>query len=162
MGLGIFLHTSKGVLANQNTIEEMQFDHPEFCLAVRIEEAQIPHDNPTFPYRTFTSPGMPPKHFAILLVPRFCNPWRLSPMENWKEIMGNRIIDWFLPIRKSPCATHNNPDTYYPLGVQFEMLYVRALAPKTLSLHDSTITAPVAAHLAPEASTQEAQPAVEV
>ena len=36
------------------------------------------------------------------------NPWRLEKrIDNFKEVMGERVWDWFLPIKHSPCSTRN-------------------------------------------------------
>jgi hypothetical protein len=164
MAIGIFLQTTKGVLENQNMIEEMQFEHPQFCLAIRITEDQLPQDEPpAFYYRTFRSRTSAPKHFAVITVPRFMNPWRLTAMENWRQIMGGHVIDWFLPFRQSPCSRHTDPDTFYPLGSEFEKLCISHLArpPKQTSAHESPITPPAAAHLSPE-DAQSRQHAAEV
>lgn len=54
--------------------------------------------------------------FAILKTEPGVNPWDLgSPLENLKVVMGNRIIDWFLPT-SSPCSNHDNPESQFQLG----------------------------------------------
>ncbi|KAF8429180.1 DHHC palmitoyltransferase-domain-containing protein [Tirmania nivea] len=36
------------------------------------------------------------------------NPWRLEKrIDNFKEVMGKRVLDWFLPISNSPCTIRN-------------------------------------------------------
>ncbi|RYO77679.1 hypothetical protein DL766_008909 [Monosporascus sp. MC13-8B] len=54
--------------------------------------------------------------FAILKTEPGENPWHLGYWENWKSVMGTNFIDWLLPIRKSPCANHENGESFYPMG----------------------------------------------
>ncbi|KAI5796320.1 DHHC palmitoyltransferase-domain-containing protein [Peziza echinospora] len=49
--------------------------------------------------------GAPRRTFAIAKTEPGENPWRLdSNMENFKEVMGERVWEWFLPITSSPCT----------------------------------------------------------
>ncbi|RYP12384.1 hypothetical protein DL765_007372 [Monosporascus sp. GIB2] len=54
--------------------------------------------------------------FAILKTEPGENPWHLGYWQNWKSVMGTNFIDWLLPIRKSPCANHENGESFYPMG----------------------------------------------
>jgi palmitoyltransferase len=54
--------------------------------------------------------------FAILQLEPDQNPWDLGFMGNWKSVMGNRVIDWFLPIKRSPCCNHEDGEAYYEIG----------------------------------------------
>lgn len=48
---------------------------------------------------------IPRRTFVIAKTEPGENPWRLeSRMDNFREVMGERIWDWFLPINGSPCA----------------------------------------------------------
>ncbi|KAM3088107.1 palmitoyltransferase pfa5 [Clarireedia jacksonii] len=45
------------------------------------------------------------------------NPWDLgSALLNWKSVMGDRVIDWFLPLKRSPCCNHENTESYFQVG----------------------------------------------
>ena len=49
------------------------------------------------------------------------NPWDLgSALLNVKSVMGNSIIDWLLPIRRSPCCNHESAESYYDIGPYVE------------------------------------------
>jgi len=49
------------------------------------------------------------------------NPWDLgSALLNVKSVMGNSIIDWLLPIRRSPCCNHESTESYYEIGPYVE------------------------------------------
>lgn len=67
-----------------------------------------------------------PRTFAILRTNPGMNPWNLSPLENWRQVMGLRAWDWFLPIRRSPCSAHTRDDSLYPLGKDVDRLTTEA------------------------------------
>ncbi|KAG4437698.1 hypothetical protein IFR05_006822 [Cadophora sp. M221] len=49
------------------------------------------------------------------------NPWDLgSVLLNMKSVMGDDIIDWFLPIRRSPCCNHESTESQYAVGPYVE------------------------------------------
>ncbi|KAH9905298.1 zf-DHHC-domain-containing protein [Xylariomycetidae sp. FL2044] len=54
--------------------------------------------------------------FAILKTEPGENPWDIGSWRNWQSVMGSNPFDWFLPIRKSPCVNHEDPQSYYPMG----------------------------------------------
>ncbi|KAI1343513.1 palmitoyltransferase PFA5 [Xylariaceae sp. FL0016] len=54
--------------------------------------------------------------FAIVRTEPGENPWDLGPWRNWQSVMGTSPLDWFLPIRRSPCANHENHEGFYPFG----------------------------------------------
>ncbi|KAH8648397.1 palmitoyltransferase PFA5 [Xylariales sp. PMI_506] len=54
--------------------------------------------------------------FAILRTEPGENPWDLGFWRNWQEVMGTSILDWFLPIRRSPCVDHDDPKSFYQMG----------------------------------------------
>lgn len=52
------------------------------------------------------------------------NPWRLERrIDNFKEVMGERIWDWFLPINYSPCSTRNTKIDSEGMHIQKEGMY---------------------------------------
>ena len=54
--------------------------------------------------------------FAILRSEPGENPWDLGYKRNWTEVMGYSLLDWLLPIRRSPCAKHECAESEYPYG----------------------------------------------
>ncbi|KAG5933309.1 hypothetical protein E4U59_006948 [Claviceps monticola] len=54
--------------------------------------------------------------FAILTVDGRENPWDLGLRENWKSVMGTSVVEWFLPLRHSPCCKHDSMWSEYPVG----------------------------------------------
>jgi palmitoyltransferase len=60
--------------------------------------------------------------FAILRMEPGRNPWDLGAVGNWKTVMGNNVLDWFLPIRRSPLCNHESGISQFALGAHFEKL----------------------------------------
>lgn len=54
--------------------------------------------------------------FAILRTGPRDNPWDLGFWENWKSVMGGSILEWILPIRRSPCCNHESMESDYQYG----------------------------------------------
>ena len=78
-----------------------------------------------------SAPDLPTRTFAILETPAGFNPWDCGALRNIKEVMGNHIVDWFLPFKRSPCAEHNSDESMFRLGRQVETLKQEAgLVPK--------------------------------
>jgi palmitoyltransferase len=64
--------------------------------------------------------------FAVLRTNPNENPWNLGLYGNWKAVMGDRPIDWFLPIKPSPCSRHDDDmRSLYPMGVVLERVKQR-------------------------------------
>ncbi|KAF2868086.1 DHHC palmitoyltransferase-domain-containing protein [Massariosphaeria phaeospora] len=45
-------------------------------------------------------------HYIVVRTESFQNPWKATAMENLRSILGDRIIDWFIPLGMSPCTRH--------------------------------------------------------
>ena len=61
--------------------------------------------------------------FAILQMKPGDNPWDLgSPFLNWETVMGTSLIDWLLPIRRSPCCNHEDTESHFRIGPAVERL----------------------------------------
>ncbi|KAI0843854.1 palmitoyltransferase PFA5 [Daldinia vernicosa] len=54
--------------------------------------------------------------FAILKTEPGENPWDIGIWRNWQSVMGTNVLDWILPLRKSPCVNHEGHDSFYPMG----------------------------------------------
>ncbi|KAF2672872.1 zf-DHHC-domain-containing protein [Microthyrium microscopicum] len=137
MAFGITLKFGHSVLKNRTTIEELAMGHPNYCVAIRINPSEIPpvssDGKPKFwvvpyPFRPQTS-GPTDQHsrrneflYAILYPKPGSHIWDLGWNRNWRDLMGNHVIDWFLPIKLSPCLDHGNLLSDYPLGKDFEEL----------------------------------------
>jgi palmitoyltransferase len=65
------------------------------------------------------------RKFAILRTEPGENPWHLGYRKNWQQIMGNNLIDFLLPITRSPCTLHADPESEYPVGPLIAKLRAR-------------------------------------
>ena len=76
------------------------------------------HEDPS----SSRSETMPARVFAILESPRGFNPWDLGALDNVRQVLGYNILDWFLPMRRSPCASHTDGGSMFKLGSQVQRL----------------------------------------
>lgn len=61
------------------------------------------------------------------------NPWDLgSAIANWETVMGYTVLDWLLPIRRSPCCNHEDSESHFMVGPEVDLLRVSVgfVAPK--------------------------------
>lgn len=142
---GMTLTSFRYVLINITNIDMMRRSHT-YYLAVRI-----PRDAPPdSAYRTIVYPlpdgsqnsddvplsvarrdRLAERKFAILETKTRENPWDLGWKGNWKSIMGERVIDWFLPLRHSPCCDHDGrTDSDYAVGKLIDTLRERYGVPR--------------------------------
>jgi palmitoyltransferase len=66
------------------------------------------------------------------------NPWDLGPWRNWQSVLGTNPLDWLLPIRHSPCANHENLESFYPMGRVLHEVRSRYGLPANPPSDDST------------------------
>ncbi|KAI0390474.1 palmitoyltransferase PFA5 [Xylariaceae sp. FL0594] len=66
------------------------------------------------------------------------NPWDLGYWRNWKTVMGTNPLDWLLPIRSSPCANHESPEGFYPMGPVLNKVRTRYGLPPDQPSDEST------------------------
>ncbi|PBP16405.1 DHHC zinc finger membrane protein [Diplocarpon rosae] len=65
--------------------------------------------------------------FAILSMPQGSNPWDLgSRLLNFKAVMGTKMFDWFLPLKRSPCCNHEGTESQFALGPEVQRCKKRA------------------------------------
>jgi len=61
--------------------------------------------------------------FAVLQMEPGKNPWELGSLRaNLQEVMGTNVFDWLLPVRRSPCCDHENPESQFRVGPVVGML----------------------------------------
>ncbi len=71
------------------------------------------------------SSSVPTRTFAIVRSEKGENPFDLGTYRNWKSIMGNNVLDWFLPFNPSPCETYENSTSFYEMGPLYQELRSR-------------------------------------
>jgi palmitoyltransferase len=55
------------------------------------------------------------------------NPWDLGRAYlNFKAVFGERLHDWLLPLKHSPCCDHSSQISQFPLGPDFKQLLIEA------------------------------------
>ncbi|KAJ5966323.1 Palmitoyltransferase pfa5 [Penicillium waksmanii] len=134
---GMTLSSLQLAALNLTTIENLSRRSVVWTLAIRVPEhllARLFTMNsswaPTFRMVTYplessapaqaqtTEHAVAERHvFAILHTQPGENPFSLdSPLKNMQEVMGNNIIDWFLPLKHSPCADHSSQESAFALG----------------------------------------------
>lgn len=122
-------------LTNVDVVKQKSIVHQ---LAIRI-----PRDTPPRAgYSTITYPLPQPPHvaqndglsprdmlatrsYAIVRTDMGENPWDLGAYRNWKSVMGNSPLDWFLPIKMSPCVSHESNESFYEMGPLYYQLRAR-------------------------------------
>lgn len=62
--------------------------------------------------------------FAITTLGIGRNPWDLGYSANFRSIMGDSVIDWFLPIKRSPNTRHESEESHFEYGRWVERLMV--------------------------------------
>ncbi|CAI7597564.1 unnamed protein product [Penicillium pancosmium] len=134
---GMTLSSLQLAALNLTTIENLSRRSVVWTLAIRVPDhllARLFTMNspwaPTFRMITYplessapaqaqtTEHAVAERHvFAILHTQPGENPFSLdSPLKNMQQVMGNNIIDWFLPLKHSPCADHSSQESAFALG----------------------------------------------
>ncbi len=126
------------VFLNTTTIENLSRKTKVWQLAVHMPNPPPGGSGPP-PFRTITYgqplPGAPdaqdpastgqpwePRTFAILHSKPGENPWDLGWRRNFTSVMGDRWYDWLLPLKHSPCTTHDRIDYEFETGPVVERM----------------------------------------
>ncbi|KAL2172564.1 hypothetical protein VTG60DRAFT_4683 [Thermothelomyces hinnuleus] len=151
-GLFTFTMTATSVryiLLNLTTVDYMKAKKVVHQLAIRVPRGTPPGQNYnviTYPLPKPLSEANPAKQtigtevtsprdqlatrtFAVVKTEMGENPWDLGYYRNWKSVMGDNIIDWLLPIKKSPCALYENHESFYEMGPLYQKLRARFRLP---------------------------------
>ncbi|KAF2807235.1 uncharacterized protein BDZ99DRAFT_76678 [Mytilinidion resinicola] len=103
---------------NLTTIENLNKGHVVYSLAVFTGTG--PMQQPKGEKTVFA------RNFTILQTDPGDNPWDLGVVRNMKSILGNRYLDWVLPIKYSPCTKHDRADGHFEFGPVLEKVKQRA------------------------------------
>ncbi|KAL2183498.1 hypothetical protein L209DRAFT_695185 [Thermothelomyces heterothallicus CBS 203.75] len=137
------------ILLNLTTVDYMKAKNVVHQLAIRVPRGTPPGQNYnviTYPLPKSPSEANPAKPtigtevtsprdqlatrtFAVVKTEMGENPWDLGYYRNWKSVMGDNVIDWLLPIKKSPCALHENNESFYEMGPLYQKLRARFRLP---------------------------------
>ncbi|RAH71671.1 DHHC family palmitoyltransferase [Aspergillus aculeatinus CBS 121060] len=134
---GMTLSSMQLAMLNLTTIENINRQSAVWTLAIRVPNHLLGRLNPdsrwapTFRTITYPLPPMPltpeaqknyqppgEQHiFAILQTLPGENPFDLgSPFKNLQQVLGFNIIDWFVPLKQSPCAVRKDSDSFFEFG----------------------------------------------
>lgn len=69
------------------------------------------------------------RRFAVVRTQMGENPWDLGVYANWKSVMGTNVLDWLMPIRDSPCVSHEDNTSFYKMGPLYKELRARYSLP---------------------------------
>ena len=121
--------TTQFILRNTTTIDNISAATKVYQIAIydphaTHQQSREAVSNPAAKRITF--PDADPALVNIGVIPRRTfviaktepgeNPWRLEGrLKNFKEVMGEKMWDWFLPIKCSPC-TIGNPQKDHEAG----------------------------------------------
>lgn len=144
MAFGIVVRFGSYAIMNITTIEDLQRISPRHCLAIRIDESELPRRTETigadaapefhwvkYPFpKNYSAdstgkPTEPPVqskesfYYAIIPPAKGDSPWDLGSGQNWRAVMGVNVWDWFLPIRYSPHMNHDDPFSEFEFGYDF-------------------------------------------
>ncbi|KAL1646615.1 palmitoyltransferase pfa5 [Diplodia intermedia] len=119
--VGIFGNTFFMTVHNFTTVEALNRANATFHISVLITPSWCNRRNDEqYPFRTTTYPGAPGALYAILMTRPGDNPWDVGRLENLKSVMGESVVDWFLPLKFSPCTNHDRQDSEYEFGPAVE------------------------------------------
>jgi palmitoyltransferase len=129
------------IFTNMTNIDSINFRRKTYHLAVRVPLGSPATDRyrvVNYPWQYGPPPpppgseqqqgnepsaaAMPPpptRTYAIIETAQGQNPWHLGYYQNFKEVMGDNPLDWFLPIRRSPLLNHDGHESFYRLGQAF-------------------------------------------
>lgn len=66
------------------------------------------------------------RYYVVMQTKALEHPWYTSLMQGWEDTMGNNVIDWFLPIKQSPCKQRSRRGEFewgevvYDMARQYE------------------------------------------
>lgn len=142
-------------------------DFPKYMCTISFPNAEDPQ---------FAADSMPllkgeTRNFVVVRTKKGETPFDLgSSSANFKELMGYRVYEWFLPWTKSPCQNHSHPEGAYRMGPVVKRLkqeyglepgYAPAPVPVTehrpISAQNTSVTAPTEEFVTP-ANTPAALP----
>ncbi|KAF1960907.1 zf-DHHC-domain-containing protein [Byssothecium circinans] len=54
------------------------------------------------------------REYVVFQTQPFDHPWDLGNKENMRSIMGENVLQWFIPLKMSPCTRHDDPRGEFP------------------------------------------------
>lgn len=104
---GMFMTTFYNLSVNQTTVEIMQSEMVHY-VALRGSSSGPSSETSDQSAVVNEIQRSPSRTFIVIQVEPGTRLWDVAPIENIKSIMGNSILDWFLPFGMSPCLNQSD------------------------------------------------------
>jgi palmitoyltransferase len=118
--LGMSFSSLYATSQNVTTIENLNKGNAVYSIAV------FTGAGPEQPQDSAESKPAYVRNFTILQTDAGDNPWDLGIIRNLKSVLGDRYLDWVLPIKYSPCTKHDRTDGHFEFGAVLQKLKQRA------------------------------------
>ncbi|KAF2791666.1 hypothetical protein K505DRAFT_326674 [Melanomma pulvis-pyrius CBS 109.77] len=100
---GMFMTTFYNLSLNYTTVEVMQRGRIHH---IAMHGKPRTTSTPTSPLSEVTL--SPSRTYFVVETDGTDHPWDLGPAANMKSVMGHSILEWLIPLKMSPCASHTN------------------------------------------------------
>ncbi|KAF2014490.1 zf-DHHC-domain-containing protein [Aaosphaeria arxii CBS 175.79] len=112
---GMFATTFYNLSINQTTVEVMQRD---FVHQVALRGGNLNPPNTTSDQSVVLCEvsRSPTRSYIVVQTELGTGLWDLGPLANIRSIMGDSLIEWFVPLRMSPCLHHRDHSGEFPWG----------------------------------------------
>ncbi|KAF2175785.1 hypothetical protein K469DRAFT_646569 [Zopfia rhizophila CBS 207.26] len=116
---GMFVTSFYHIAINITTVESLNKDVATYNIAL----LRSPSDTATAsPNALCEIQRTPSRSYIVLQTNPGERPWDLGTLANIKSIMGDSWIDWFLPLKMSPCTVHRGDVGHYEWGSVVEKM----------------------------------------
>ncbi|KAF2464265.1 zf-DHHC-domain-containing protein [Lindgomyces ingoldianus] len=114
---GMFLTTVYNLAKNFTTIEAANRPYQTYNIALLGEIRRV-SDRPSASNSAILSTNQrsQTRCYIVLQTRPGENPWDLGVLDNIKSIMGTSVIDWFIPLKMSPCTSHTGDVGHFEWG----------------------------------------------
>ncbi|KAF2265069.1 zf-DHHC-domain-containing protein [Lojkania enalia] len=110
---GMFATTFYHLSQNYTTIEVLQRGGIHNIALLSSNQTPHPATGLDIIARIQRSPS---RSYIVVQTKPFENPWDMGVIANIKSIMGNSALEWFMPLRMSPCTYHRRVVGEYEWG----------------------------------------------
>jgi palmitoyltransferase len=112
---GMFMTTFYQLAVNRTTVEEMS-KHEVHNIAL-LGRSPAPSTTSSNQSNILCEvQRTPSRSYIVLQTQPGDNPWDVHWKVNIQSIMGNSVLDWFNPLKISPCLTRNDPEGEFAWG----------------------------------------------
>jgi palmitoyltransferase len=120
----MFFTTVWNVTINFTTVETVQRGGVQ-NIAMQVIRSSQPPQSPSTGRSTRSNNGTTPnvirefarddgREYVVFQTQPFDHPWDLGNWDNFMSIMGKGPLEWFIPLKMSPCVTHTDVRGEFP------------------------------------------------